>query len=460
MSTWQENKRANKALEAEQAREDRRLEVEAQLKAREVKAEQQRADAAAAEERRAARQREADERAARLAKQARADRQADRKAKQAARAERKAARQQALTPGNVYRLGTLVLVTASALGSMPAQILHFAGMSPMLLPLPVAIEGAAWVMAAGVAYADQRGLPGWVRWLLRGFVLAAAGFAASINYGYGRNLDGLSAADATTAGIGLAAVSLLGPLLFEVRQWVGTLSERTGSAEDKKRRKAEKKAEKQRLEHLAKRRKDHKDIARAADKLLSALPLGSITEEEAFAAAWEIETGAKPGMSAETYARATNAKVQLGAAFELGEHVRPELLRAGIMAAALNPLPSTLPKLGQVSPVGALPRGSQTPTTQAGIGLYGSEAPATPDNKAPLAGRSDQELEELLPDAHKAANDLVAEGKTISAAGLAKKLQIRREDAMKLRDRVVGERKLRAVGADQGKPPVVSARIS
>jgi hypothetical protein len=442
MSNWQEDKRANKALDAEQAREDRRLEVEAQLKAKEIKAEQQRADAAAAEERRAVRQREADERQVRLAKQGRADEQAARKAKQAARAERKAARATALTAGNVYRKGTLALVAASALGSLPAQVIHFASISPMLLPLPLAIEGAAWVMAAGVAYADERGLPGWVRWLLRGLIVLACGFAASINYSYGVHMEGLAPSDAATAGIGLAAVTLLGPLLFEIRQWVGTLSATTGTAADKKRRKEEKKAETERQEHLARRRKDHKEIATQADRLLSALPLGSITEEEAFATAWEIETGALPGMSAETYARATNSKVQLGAAFELGEHVRPELLRTGLMATALSPLSRTLPKFGPVTELSALPRGSQAPTTQAGIGPYASEGPAEQGEKSPLVGRSDQELDALLSDAHRAANDLVAEGKPISAAGLAKKLQVRREDAMKLRDKVVAERKL------------------
>jgi hypothetical protein len=64
-----------------------------------------------------------------------------------------------------------------------------------------------------------------------------------------------------------------------------------------------------------------------------------------------------------------------------------------------------------------------------------------------------------LPDAHRAAAELVAEGKQISAAGLSKKLQVRREDAMRLRDRVVGERKLHAVGADAARPSV-SARVS
>ncbi|MFF8506423.1 hypothetical protein ACF07L_38165 [Streptomyces anulatus] len=471
MSTYREERRADAAAQADRDREDRRLEVEAQLKAREIKAEQQRADAAAAAERKAARQREADERAARLAKQARADKQAAKKAKQAARAERRAARQQALTPGNVYRTGTLALVTASALGSMPAQILHFADMSPMLLPLPFAIEGAAWVMAAGVAYADERGLPGWVRWALRALVLAAAGFAASINYGYGKSIEGLSEADQTTAGIGLAAVSLLGPLLFEVRQWVSTLSAKTGTAEEKKRRREEKKAEAARREHLARRRKDHKDIALEADRLLSAMPYGEITEEEAFAAAWRIKTGTEPGLSAAIFAETTNARVQLGAAFELGEHVRPELVRAGMLASLYNPLPGRLaqgiPALGPSTPLPALQRPSEGATALAGIGMYGSEGASekarekgsqnpggNTDGKADgngPRGRSDKELEALLPQALKVAAELVAEGNQISAAALAKRVGIRRDDARRLRDRVIAERKLKLVegqGAD------------
>ncbi|MFE7056053.1 hypothetical protein ACFVAO_12645 [Streptomyces californicus] len=476
MSTYREERRADAAAQAERDREDRRLEVEAQLKAREIKAEQQRANAAAAEERKAARQREADERAARLAKQARADKQAAKKAKQAARAERKAARQQALTPGNVYRTGTLALVTASALGSMPAQILHFADMSAMLLPLPFAIEGAAWVMAAGVAYADERGLPGWVRWALRALVLAAAGFAASINYGYGKSIEGLSEADQTTAGIGLAAVSLLGPLLFEVRQWVGTLSAKTGTAEEKKRRREEKKAEAERREHLARRRKDHKDIALEADRLLSALPYGEITEEEAFATAWRIKRGAEPGLSAEVYADATNARVALGAAFELGEHVRPELVRAGMLASLYNPLPGRpaqgIQTLGPSVPIPALQRPSEGATALAGIGAYGSEGASEKAREKATQnpggntdgnaggnnprGRSDKELEALLPQALKVAAELVAEGAQISAAALAKRVGIRRDDARRLRDRVIAERKLKLVEG-QGADAVVGA---
>lgn len=279
MSTYSEERRADRAADAEQRRIDQ----------------------AAAAVRRAERERAADDRAARLREQQRAEKRQARQARAESRTARRAARGASLTAGNVYRKGTLGLVTASALGSLPAQILHFVDISPMLLPLPLAIEGAAWVMAAGVAYADERGLPGWVRWFLRSLVIGAAGFAASINYTYGTHLSDLSPSEAHTAGIGLAAVTLLGPLLFEVRQWVTTLSAKTGSAQDKARRK-----------HDRTRRRQHRSIAIVADRLVSAAPFGELPFEEAFAHAWEIETGTTtPGMTPKLHRRAARSVAAL-----------------------------------------------------------------------------------------------------------------------------------------------------
>ncbi|MFG2218282.1 hypothetical protein ACGFN1_26030 [Streptomyces sp. NPDC048685] len=286
MSAYTEDRRADRAAEAEQRRIDQ----------------------AAADARRVERVRAADERAARLREQQRAEKDAARKA----RAERRTELGASLTAGNVYRKGTLALVTASALGSLPAQVLHFASISPMLLPLPLAIEGAAWVMAAGVAYADERGLPAWVRWFLRLLVVAAAGFAASINYTYGTHLPGLSASDARAAGVGLAAVTLLGPLLFEIRQWVTTLSAKTGSAEDKERRR-----------HDRRRRRQHRSIALLADRFVSAAPFGELSFEDAFAHAWEIETGTDtPGMTPKLHRRAVRSTAALA------EAQRPSVVRS------------------------------------------------------------------------------------------------------------------------------------
>lgn len=268
---------------------------------RAAEAEQRRRDAAAAEERLAERQRWADERETRLRRQRQADKDAARRSRALRRAERARRRAQALAPQNVYRTGTLALVIASGLASLPAQVLHFAGISLMLLPLPFALEGAAWVMAAGVAHADARGLPAWVRWLLRVFVLAAAGFAAFINYGYGRHLPGLSASDATAAGAGLAAVTLLGPGLFEVRQWVCTLTASTGGAEDRSRRR-----------HARLRRRHHRKVARLADRLVSAAPHGALSDEAAWSRAWEIETGTREcGMTPALHRRAAASAAEL-----------------------------------------------------------------------------------------------------------------------------------------------------
>ncbi|WP_371800708.1 hypothetical protein [Streptomyces sp. NBC_01732] len=267
---------------------------------RAAEAEQRRIDQAAAEKLRAERQRAADDRAARLREQSAAEKDAARKA----RAARRAAQAASLTAGTVYRKGTLALVVASGLGSLPAQVLHFVSISPILLPLPLAIEGAAWVIAAGVAYADERGLPVWVRWFLRALVVSAASFAASINYDYGRHLEGLSDADARAAGIGLAAVTLLGPLLFEIRQWVTNLNGVSGDAVDKARRL-----------HDRKRRRQHRSIARLADRLVSAAPHDELSFEDAFAQAWEIEKGTDtPGMSPRLHRRAVRSVADLAAA--------------------------------------------------------------------------------------------------------------------------------------------------
>ncbi|MGA5637100.1 hypothetical protein [Streptomyces lydicamycinicus] len=262
-------------------------------------AEQHRLDAAAAEERRAERQRTADERAARLRDQARATKAADRAARQDRRQERAARRREALTPKRIYRNGTLGLVVASGLASLPAQVLHFVGISPLLLPIPFGVEGAAWVMSAGVAYADARQAPAWVRWMLRVLVAACAAFAASINYQYGLHLPGLSPADATAAGWGLAAVTALGPVAFEIRQWVSTFAARD---ED----------ERARRKHAAGRRRKNRGVHRVADRLVYAAPFGTLPAEDAWTRAWAIVHGpTAPGMTPEYEQRAVSSDLRL-----------------------------------------------------------------------------------------------------------------------------------------------------
>jgi hypothetical protein len=133
--------------------------------------------------------------------------------------------------------------------------------------------------------------------------MSAAGFAAWINYDYGRHI-------APAVGWGLAAVTLLGPLFFEVRQWVTTLSFDPGE----RRQRAEAKA---RAKHEKRRRNDHKDVVRLAKRLVSAAPFGTLEFENAFVAAWEIFYGtAIPGMTPALHAQQLASRQSLATAMD------------------------------------------------------------------------------------------------------------------------------------------------
>jgi hypothetical protein len=280
MSTWSEDRRKDKAADAEQRRRDADATAERRAKERALEDARRRENAAADKA------------------QARAEKAQARRDRAARRRERAQAWTKNTTPEVIYRRGTLALVTASALASLPAQVMHFVAISTVLLPLPFALEGAAWVMAAGVAYADEKNLPGWVRWLLRILCLSAAGYAASINYQYGRT-------EAPAAGYGLAAVSLLGPLFFEVRQWVMTLSAGSRTPQQKREAKA-------RAAHAKNRARHHKDIHKLAERLVSRAPFGTLSFEDAFAKAAVIIHGpTAPGMTLALHVQATRSRAAL-----------------------------------------------------------------------------------------------------------------------------------------------------
>ena len=272
MSSWFEERRADRREDAEEQRKTRAFEAKL---------------------RRDERRKDRDE-----ARQDKAQTRRDKALRKQARA---AKREKNLTPGNVYRKGTLLLVALSALAAIPAQVAFFVKKSLMLLPVPFALEGAAWVMAAGVAYADERKLPAWVRWLLRAFCMSAAGFAARINYLHGSEQGAL-------VGWGLAAVTMLGPLYFEVRQWVLTLSAAITNPKQRQEEKARRK-------HDRKRRRQHRRVAKVADRLVSAAPYGTLKPEDAWARAWVIVHGSSESwMTPQLHADAVKSAAALAAA--------------------------------------------------------------------------------------------------------------------------------------------------
>ncbi|QLJ01522.1 hypothetical protein HZZ00_11120 [Streptomyces sp. NEAU-sy36] len=400
MSSWFEERRADKAADAEQ----QRLNEEHRAKLR-----------------RDERRKDRDEK--------RADDAQKRRDRAQRRAARTARREKALTPGNVYRKGTLGLVTMSALASLPAQIIHFVSIYWMLFPIGPAVEGAAWVMAAGVAYADERKLPVWVRWLLRVLSLAAAGFAAHINYQYGLSLTehGVSADNARVAGLGLAAVTLGGPLFFEVRQWVLTLS---AAVTDPKRR-AEEKA---RAKHEKGRRRKFKAVADRQKQLLLAAPFNTLKPEDAWARAWWDVEGAPLGMTASVIADRLDAEADVSAvlahAEQSPERVAVELLLADLFGPNGGDGGSSGTSTGKP---GDGPRGG-TPKARTALGGKG---------KGPVSDTAETEPEKPLAEADLEAVRKLAEAlggaHRLSARNVRETVGCRNDYAIRLRDAIRAE---------------------
>jgi Protein of unknown function (DUF2637) len=349
VSSYYDQRRKDKLADREADREDKRLEIEARLKAEELRAEQRRKDAA-------------EKRRLELAE--RRARQAEKEQKATAAAARRARRIAWLKshPANVF---VAFVMTASIVPAVISQVGALSGAGvPLVLAVLLAamLEGSAWAVTFMAMQAENEGRPtgrfrsaGWL----------AAALASAVNLWHG--LEEYQAHP--WVAFVLAGSSLVAFTVWDLK---------THGTHGKS--KQEKAAEEAKEKHLSARRKHHKDVYETAQKLLAAVPLGSITDEDAFATAWRIHHGAEPGMSAELYAAATGSRVQLGAAFELGEHVRPELLRAGMLASALNPLPQTMPTLG---PVSVLPvsTGSQTAAESGASPQVASQIP--PAEKAP-----------------------------------------------------------------------------
>ncbi|MFE5944253.1 hypothetical protein [Streptomyces sp. NPDC056480] len=395
MSTYREEKRRDQQLRAEQDREDRRLELDAQLEGKRLQAEENRKDADARH-----RQEQADKKA----------KQAKQQAKKAASAAKRAKAMRWLK-ANPATLFVAFVMVASIVPALLSQIGALTGASvaaPMAGLLAAMLEGGAWAITFMGKQAEDAGRE---PRKYRIGTWAVAAVAAAVNFWHGLE----AYADHPWVAFVLGASSLFAIYIWDLK---------THGSHGKT--KTEKQAEKARRAHVSARRKHHPQIVEQAVKLQAALPFGVLDDESAFAAAWRIHTGAEPGLSAELYATATTAVLSLGAAFELGDNVREELLETGFKAARLNPFAEL----------------TQMPGSQAGIGSNPPEPPAEKPRETGPRGRSGEELEALLPDALSAAAELVAEGKQISATGLAKKLQIRREDALKLRDRVIEQRRL------------------
>lgn len=432
--SYREERRADRAAEREQDRQDKKLLIEGQLEAKRVAAEERRRD----EEHR------------------RRQAQQEKKAKERARAERRARRAAkygrafgwlAAHPVDLFvgfvMAASVIPAVISQVGALGSAKVHFL----LAALLAAMLEGGAWALTFMGKAAEDAGRE---TRKYRIATWATASLAAGINFWHWAEV-----------GSPLWVASVFGASsLFAIYVW----DMRTHGSHGPTR--AERREERERRRHVKRRRKDHKDEYALAERLMSAAPYGSLDEEAAFATAWRIRHGAEPGMTAALYAQSVDARLELGNVLQSADTMSAKLLPTAVLTALHNPFPKIAQQSAPTLPRVRLQGGGKGATTQAGIGLYGSQGALEKgrgNNRRAGAGdssgggvetrrkgRSEEELKALLPTAHTAASELVAEGRRISAAALARRLQVRREDGMWLRDRVIEERKLRVVdGGDE-----------
>lgn len=411
MSTWSEERRRNLAADAEQRR------IDTEHRSRLLREEQ----AAAAQFEREQRNRDKEEK------------RRDKQRRQKERQQRRTDRANAFTPDRLYGRGTFTIVAASAIASLPAQFMHFGHISPILLTIPIALEGAAWAMFAGVAYADERQLHPGIRWAMRGMSMGFAGFAAWINWLYGKSLaSSVGEAEATVVAAALAAVTMLGPFLFEVRQWVKTLS--AASVNPKARAEA-----KARKKHVKERGKTFKKVAARQEQIMLAAPFGTVDSEAAWRQAWADVEGAKPGITAEVVAGRITAEAAVTEAVGKAG-LTPEQAAVNLFLAEMFPASrgddgpaGGSPKKGpQGGPRGDGGRGARTSTKDA---LEGATALGGKGKRA-SGDTGDRPLDLADVDRVRTLAEALGGADKLSARKVREAIGCRTDYAIRLRDHV------------------------
>jgi hypothetical protein len=258
--SWSEQRRLDKAADREQDRADRRLSIEGRLEAERSRAEEKRKN---------------DEAAAKLKRQRDTEKT---KAKTLRKQQRADARKRALNAVTAHMpiAGIPVVATSMAMAwGGQYQAAHAAGFGAYSTGVPIMLEGltltlAALTSAAMTARKPHASLMTWT-WV-------SAFVAAALN-GYGHVIEGSSGAVLKAAVFAIA--SLVGVFLW----W------RVATAHTVTRTKEQRANDKARTKHDRTRRRHHKDVAKLADRLLSAAPYGTLTAESAWAQAWELKHG-------------------------------------------------------------------------------------------------------------------------------------------------------------------------
>lgn len=234
------------------------------------------------------------------------------KAKDDKKARRAKRREQRDEDGATFKILVNVVMALGLLAALPAQISYFLGLHRKddkdpglawtLAPIPFFLELLAWVGVMGTRWAHRKGLPRWPFWILTATLGSLAGY---INYAHGITEYG------PVAGYALAATSVIGPLLAEVRQFLESKAAEDGRdlrqrARDRKaaREKAKAERERKRIETAedALREDLFEEEFKEFRRIMAAHPTGAITRDAAWVQAWETLHGLPLSVTAESLA--------------------------------------------------------------------------------------------------------------------------------------------------------------
>lgn len=214
--------------------------------------------------------------------------------------------------GSTFKLLVNIAMALGLLAALPAQISYFlglhrkddpaAGPAWTLAPIPFFLELLAWVGVMGTRWAHRKGLPRWPFWMMTAALASIAGY---INLAHGRSEYG------SVAGIALAATSVIGPLLAEVRQYLESKAAEDGRnlaqrARDRRAAREAAKAERkrERIERAEdeRRRKLFEPEFAEFERIMAAHPTGAISREAAWTQAWDTLHGLPLSITAESLA--------------------------------------------------------------------------------------------------------------------------------------------------------------
>ncbi len=206
-------------------------------------------------------------------------------------AQRDERRREAALDKGVFKKLVAVIFVLGLLASLPSLTTYFLDLRAeggpdrpawYLLPVPLFLELLAFTAVKGAQWAVRKGFARWPFWIL---TATLAGFAGFINGAKGAELFG------PIAGLALAATSVVGPVLVEVREIIEARS--AGDNRDAVQRAADK--AKARAEAAVAKEKEQREKRQDADrkamfpeqhevylKILASVPAGSMDRDEAW----------------------------------------------------------------------------------------------------------------------------------------------------------------------------------